>query len=162
MATETKSKKSSSKKSKTAEVTTDQADGEVLSDGTSDQRVASFPGAVPSEQFPERRASDVDVKDVDPGSGKGEHLPPLNAETFVVLDGSHKLVPDEYDGKIAAVLSFPRGIKHDEDTGETYEYLPPKGSYEVKELSQGARFFLPLEAFKDISTNGRASLLRFA
>lgn len=152
MATKSKKSKSSSK----SEAPT------TVEDTSTDTAVRSFPGSVPSEQNPERRATDVDVADVPAKSHKGEHNPPLNAETFVVLDGSHKEVPKELDGKVAAVIDFPTTTEQDPDTGETVSYLPPKASITVKTLDQGQILHVPYEAFKQVSTNGRAGLLGFA
>jgi hypothetical protein len=122
----------------------------------------SFPGSVASELYPERRPIEVDLANVDPGDGEGEHMAPLNAESWVVLDGSHDLVDDRYDGKIAAVIDWPTSVEHDTNTGETITYLPPEAMLTVKESSQGALMHLPLDAFKEIHTNGRGAVLGFA
>lgn len=122
----------------------------------------TFPGSVPSEDYPERRAIEVDLADVPVEEHEGEHMAPLNAESWVVLDGSHPEVDPRWDGKIAAVISWPTSTEHDTDTGETITYLPPEASLTVKESSQGAMFYLPLDAFKEIHTNGRAEVLGFA
>lgn len=119
-------------------------------------------GVVASEKFPERRAADVDIADVDPGDGKGEHTPPLNAESFVVLDGKHKDVPKELDGAVAGVVDAPSVTEVDPETGQSHTFLPPKALIAVKELSQGQVFHLPMAAFKKISTHGRAGVQGFA
>lgn len=117
----------------------------------------SFPGSVPSEQFPERRPIEVDLADIkNPDKEyEGEHMAPLNAESWVVLDGSHDQVDDRYDGAIAAVVEYPTAVEHDTDTGITTTFLPPEASLTVKERSQGAFMYLPLDAFKEIHTAGR-------
>lgn len=138
---------------------------EVVSSGASDQAVTVFPGDVkPSELFPEARATDVDVADIENPDKeyKGEHSAPLNLESWVVLDGKHKEVPKEYDGKVAAVIDYPTTTEQDPDTGETVSYLPPKARITVKERSQGVTLVLPMEAFKAVHTNGRAGVLDFA
>ena len=138
---------------------------ETISSSATDQTVVSFPeGAIPSESFPERRPTDVDVANIkDPDkSYKGEHTAPLNGETFVVLDGKHKEVPDRYDGHTAAVIAYPTAFEHDPDTGVTTSFFPSKGKVTVRELSQGQILELPMDAFKKVSTNGRAEVLGFA
>jgi hypothetical protein len=159
-----RSKRSSAKKSKTAEMTTDQAKGTVEADKASDQRVASFPGSVPSEQFPDRRAHTVDIADMKNPDKKyeGEHDPPINLESWVTLDGSHKLVPDGLDGRLAAVIAAPILHVVNEETGEEYDTVPPKAAITVKERSQGTVLYLPREAFKEIHPNGRVGALGFA
>lgn len=138
---------------------------EEVSSSASDQIVAQFPdGPYPSEFFPERRSGDVDVADIEnpDKSYKGEHAAPLNAETWVILDGSHKDVPDEYDGHLAAVTAYPTSVIHDTDTGVTHEEMPKNGLVTVKERSQGAVLTLPMEAFKSVHPNGRAGVLGYA
>jgi hypothetical protein len=117
---------------------------------------------LPSEAYPERRPIEVDIADVDPGDGEGETLAPLNAESWVILDGSHPEVDERWDGKIAGVISWPTSTEHDTNTGETVTYLPPEAHLTVRESSQGAMFYLPLDAFKEIHTNGRSEVLGFA
>jgi len=117
----------------------------------------SSPGAVASEQFPERRPIEPDLANIeDPDAEyEGEHLAPLNAESWVVLDGDHEEVPDELDGKIAAVVEYPTTVAQDPDTGIVETYLPPGASLTVKERGQGTLLYLPLDAFKEIHTHGR-------
>lgn len=126
-------------------------------DDEEDGAFDSFPGSVPSEQFPERRPIEVDLADIkNPDKEyEGETLPPLNAESWVVLDGSHDQVDERWDGAIAAVVEYPTAVEHDTDTGITKTFLPPEASLTVRERSQGAMFYLPLDAFKEIHTAGR-------
>lgn len=140
-------------------------DPTVVSDVATDQVVTNYPeGAVPSELFPQRRAVDVDVADIEnpDKKHKGETHPPLNAETWVVLDGSHKDVPKELDGKVGAVIDWPTTEVVDEDTGERRQILPPKAAITVKMRAQGQILHLTMDAFKEVHTNGRASVLDFA
>jgi hypothetical protein len=116
----------------------------------------------PSELNPERRPVEVDIADVPVEEYEGEHMAPLNAESWVILDGSHDLVDDRWDGAIAAVIDWPTAVEHDTNTGETITYLPPDASLTVRERSQGAMFYLPLDAFKEIHTNGRPAVLGYA
>lgn len=115
-----------------------------------------------SEQYPERRPIEVDIKDVPVEEYEGETMPPLNAESWVILDGDHELVPDEFDGAVAAVIDSPTVTDTNPDTGESVTHFPSEGRVTVRERSQGATFNLPLDAFKEIYTNGRPSVLGFA
>jgi hypothetical protein len=148
------------------EQTGDEEDGdaEVVEGDQSGAAISSFPGAVPSEQFPERRPMEVDLSDVEDPEAEyeGEFQPPLNAESWVVLDGSHDSVPDELDGAIAAVVSAPSITTTNPDTGETQTSQPPEGLVGVRERSQGILIYLPMEAFKKVYTNGRPEVLGFA
>lgn len=115
-----------------------------------------------SEQYPERRPIDVDIADVEPAEYEGETTPPFNAETFVKLDGASDEVPDEFDGAIAAMISWPTAVEHDSNTGVTVTSDPPEAVYTVRELSQGIVLSVTKDAFKEVSTNGRAGLVPFA
>jgi len=159
--TETKTKQT--KAEKRAARAAKQKEPTVEADQATDQRVASFPGSVPSEQFPERRPADMDVADIkNPDKEyKGEHLAPITLESWVTL-GKHKLVPKELEGRLAAVISAPTITVVDEDTGEEYVTVPPKAAITVKERSQGTILYLPREAFAEIHTNGRVGALGFA
>lgn len=140
-------------------------DTETISSSASDQQVVQFSdGPYPSELFPERAAGDVDVANIkDPDKEyKGEKHAPLNLETWVVLDGTHKEVPKELDGKLAAVIAYPTTTEQDPDTGETSSYLPPKASITVKVRDQGQILHLPMDAFKSVHLDGRAGALNFA
>lgn len=120
------------------------------------------PDAVPSEQFPERRPIEVDVADVPVEEHEGEFQAPLNAESWVILDGEHEGVPDRFDGAVAAVLDWPTVTVTDPDTGESHEEFPVDGTLIVQERSQGLRLSLPMEAFKEVHSNGRPSVLGYA
>lgn len=134
------------------------AEGEVIQGDQAGQAIVSWP----SEAHPEKRPLEVDIKDVEPADYEGETAPPFNAETFVKLDGESDEVPDELDGAIAAMIEWPVAHEHDHHTGITLTYDPPDGTYIVKELSQGIRLSVTKDAFKEVSTNGRAGLVPFA
>jgi hypothetical protein len=108
-----------------------------------------------SEDFPERRPVDIDVADIEPAEYEGETMAPLNAESWVVLDGDHDSVPDELDGEVAAVVDWPVGVEHDSDTGETKVFAAPDGYYLVVTRGQNIRLSLPYDAFKEVHTHGR-------
>jgi hypothetical protein len=133
-------------------------EGEVIQGDQAGQAIVSWP----SEVHPEKRPLEVDLKDVEPADYEGETMPPFNAETFVKLDGDSDEVPDELDGAIAAMIEWPVAHEHDHHTGVTLTYDPPDGTYIVKELSQGIRLSVTKDAFKEVSTNGRAGLVPFA
>jgi len=133
-------------------------DEEAAEDAAPVEGVASFA----SEDFPELRPIEPDVADIPPEEYDGEITPPLNAESWVILDGSHPDIGERWDGKIASVLSWPVSTEHDPDTGETKVYTSPDGYYLVQERSQGARFSVQADAFKSIHTNGRPEVLGFA
>jgi len=108
-----------------------------------------------SEVHPELRPIEPDIADLSKDEEEGEHIAPLNGESWVVLDGDSDLVEDRYDGAIAGVIEWPTGVEHNPDTGETITFLPPDGTLLVKERSQGLTMSLPLDAFKEIHTSGR-------
>jgi len=135
---------------------------ETTEDDESAESVPPTQESYPSEQYPERTPIEPDLADLSTDPQEGEFLAPLNAESWVVLDGSHEGVDERWDGKIAAVLSYPTVTEQDPDTGEVKSFLPEGASLTVKEASQGALFHLPLDAFKEIHTNGRAEVLGFA
>jgi hypothetical protein len=116
---------------------------------------SSFAGSVPSEQYPERRPVDVDVADVPAEEHEGEIQAPLNSESWVVLDGKSDQVPDELNGKVAAIIESPTSVEHDPDTGTTKTFLSPEGYYTVKERGQGILLNVTADAFKSVHTHGR-------
>lgn len=61
---------------------------------------------VPVEETLPVGIGDVDVADVDPGSGKGE-VGPVILEGYWVRLGAHASVPDATVGKLAAVVDSP-------------------------------------------------------
>ena len=110
----------------------------------------------PSEEYPEKRPIEVDIARVDPGEPvEGEHEPPLNGESWVVLDGDHELVGEEYDGHVAGVIDYPTMVEQDPDTGAITRYMPDEGLVTVRDRGQGTTLILPLDAFKEIHRNGR-------
>jgi hypothetical protein len=113
------------------------------------------PTAQASEVHPELRPIEPDLADLSTDVQEGEHMAPLNAESWVVLDGDSDLVEDRYDGAIAAVIEWPTAVVQDPDTGEVTTFLPPEGTLVVKERAQGLTLSLPLDAFKEIHTSGR-------
>jgi len=115
-----------------------------------------------SEVNPELRPIEPDLADIEPAEYEGEFMAPLNAESWVVLDGAHDEVDDRWDGRIAGVINWPTVTVQDPDTGEVKSYLPPDARLTVKERSQGALMDLPLDAFKEIHTNGRGAVVGFA
>jgi hypothetical protein len=140
----------------------DDEEGEVIEGDQSGTAITAYTGPVPSEQYPERRPSEPDMADLEVTEADGDFMPPLNAESWVVLDGSHIDVPDWADGRIAAVLSAPSVTVTDPDTGESHEEFPVDGHLTVQERSQGLRLYLPMEAFKEVHSNGRGAVQAFA
>ena len=126
-------------------------DEEAAEEGTGEAAAGPFP----SEQFPERVPVEVDVADVPVEEHEGETIAPLNAESWVVLDGSNDQVPDELDGAVAAVLDWPVGVEHDSTTGETKTFTAPDGYYLVQDRAQGTRLSVTADAFKEIHSHGR-------
>ena len=105
--------------------------------------VTGSPGSVPAE---------------DQTAYEGEDMPPLTGETWVQL-GDHEAVPERYRGSIAAVIDpIPVAKKEDPVTGQVKEYTHPDAQLHVRERSQGAELWLPLEAIKKVSLAGRAIL----
>lgn len=129
-------------------------EGNVIEGGSS---YDSFPGSVPSELEPTRRPMDVDIANIEDPDAEydGEIQAPLNAESWVVLDGSDDQVPDELDGHVAAVVESPVSQEHDPATGETTTFLSPEGLYTVKERAQGILLNVTADAFKEVFTHGR-------
>jgi hypothetical protein len=142
----------------------EESDGDDDEEGADEEEVSEDQTATSyaSEVYPERAPIEVDIKDIEPADYEGETQPPFNAETFVVLDGESEDVPDELDGAIAAMIDWPVSVEHDHHTGQTITYDPPEATYVVKELSQGIRLSVNRDAFKKVSTNGRAGLVGFA
>lgn len=118
-------------------------------------------GPFPSEQFPQLAPIEPDLANVPTDEHEGEHQAPLNAESWVILDGASDQVPDRFDGHLAAVLSWPTSVEHDTDTGETITYTSPDGWYTVQERSQGAILSVQADAFKSVHT-GRPEAVGFA
>jgi hypothetical protein len=127
------------------------------SDDEEESAYDSFPGSVPSELEPARRPVDVDIANIEDPEAEyeGEVQAPLNAESWVTLDGSNDQVPDELDGHVAAVVESPVSTEHDPDTGTTKTFLSPEGLYTVKERSQGILLNVTADAFKSVHTHGR-------
>src|SRR5215472_14021853 len=138
-------------------------DGEAApADGSdeADAEAAAYdqgPGTLPSELYPERRPTDVDVASIENPDAQydGEFQAPLNAESWVVLDGSADGVPDQLDGATAAVLSYPVTTEQDPNTGTTKTYASPDGLYTVQSRGQGIVLSVGADAFKEIHTHGR-------
>jgi hypothetical protein len=84
------------------------ADGPQIDDVPADINDGPKPSDGGPERYPFPQGGDVDVATVDPGSGKDEYFPNLEVEDWVILDGSHELVPDRLDGRRAVVLDAPR------------------------------------------------------
>lgn len=115
----------------------------------------SAAGPFPSEEFPQLRPIEPDVADLPTDEHEGEFQAPLNAESWVTLDGASDQVPDELDGAVAAVVEWPVSVEHDTDTGETKTYTSPDGYYLVQERGQGVRLSVTADAFKSVHTHGR-------
>jgi len=149
-----------------AEEPDDDGDDEETTDeeAADDEEVApiSTVGTFDSEAFPQMAPIEPDLADVPTDPQEGEFMAPLNGESWVVLDGAHDEVDDRWDGKIAAVLAWPTVTEQDPDTGEVKSFLPPDAHLTVQERSQGLRMYLPLDAFKEIHTNGRGAVQEFA
>jgi hypothetical protein len=156
---ETTPKSSKSKKEKSTDVAVvDEGDPVQEEDEyTEEDAYADSPGSIPSEQYPERRPIEPDLADIeDPDAEyEGEIQAPLNAESWVTLDGDSDEVPDELDGHVAAVITSPVSTEHDTDTGETTTFLSPEGYYTVRERSQGILLSVTADAFKEVHTHGR-------
>lgn len=116
----------------------------------------------PSEQFPERTPIEPDLANLSTDPQEGEFQAPLNAESWVILDGSHEDVPERFDGSIAAVIDWPTVTVTDQATGESHEEFPAEGKLIVQERSQGLRLSLPMDAFKEVHSNGRPAVLGYA
>jgi hypothetical protein len=101
------------------------------------------------EAYPFPPQGDVDVATVDPGNGKGEYFPNLEVDDWVVLDGSHDLVPDVLDGRRAVVLDAPR-------------YLVPFNKKDDVWITcrtrddKNATLSIPLAAVKEVQKGGLA------
>jgi hypothetical protein len=107
--------------------------------------VGGNPGTVPAE---------------DQTAYEGEDMPALTGETWVVL-GEHESVPERYQGSIAAVIDpIPIARKEDPVTGAVKEYTHPDAELHVRERSQGAELWIPLDAVKQISLNGRPGVTK--
>jgi hypothetical protein len=110
-------------------------------------------GVKPSDGGPERypfpQGGDVDVATVDPGSGAGEYYPNLEVDDWVVLDGSHELVPDRLDGRRAAVLDAPRYLVPFDKKDEVWITVRTRDE-------ANATLQIPLAAVKEVQKGGLA------
>lgn len=110
-------------------------------------------GAKPSdggpEAYPFPPQGDVEVATVDPGNGKGEYFPNLEVDDWVVLDGSHDLVPETLDGRRAVVLDAPRYLVPWDKKDEVWITVRTRDD-------KNATLHIPLAAVKEVQKGGLA------
>jgi hypothetical protein len=110
-------------------------------------------GAKPSDggnvAYPFPPQGDVEVATVKPGNGKGEYYPNLEVDDWVVLDGSHKLVPDVLDGRRAVVLDAPRYLVPWDKKDEIWITVRTRDD-------KNATLHIPLAAVKEVQKGGLA------
>lgn len=111
------------------------------------------PSDAGSEQYPFPPQGDVEVATVDPGSGKGEYMPALTDEDWVVLDGSSDLVPDRLDGRRAIVIDAPRYLIPVDKLDETWITVRTRDDV-------NATLHIPLSAVKEIQRGGKSPVVR--
>lgn len=110
---------------------------------------ASDGGAV---AYPFPPQGDVEVATVDPGSGKGEYMPALEVEDWVVL-GEHPLVPDRLVGRRAIVVDAPRFLVPVDKQDETWITVRTRDDV-------NATLHIPLAAVKAIERGGKSPVVR--
>jgi hypothetical protein len=118
-----------------------------------DLNVGVKPSDGGEERYPFPPQGDVEVASVEPGSGEGEYMLPLEVEDWVVLDGSHELVPDRLDGRRAAVLDAPRYLIPESARADTWITCRTRDDV-------NATLHIPLDAVKSIEKNGTSPLVR--
>lgn len=110
-------------------------------------------GAKPSDAgpvaYPFPPQGDVEVATVDPGNGKGEFFPNLEIDDWVVLDGSHNLVPDTLDGRRAVILDAPRYLVPWDKKDEVWITVRTRDD-------KNATLHIPLAAVKEVQKGGLA------
>lgn len=113
------------------------------------------------EAYPFPPGGDVDVALVDPDGGPDEYDPPLNVDDWVVLDGSHELVPDRLDGHMAYVISAPNQTAPDVHDHPNAALTPvPDAAITVRTRDEvNATLHLPMDAFKAVGKGGRSAIL---
>lgn len=102
-----------------------------------------------NEVYPFPPQGDVEVATVDPGNGKGEYFPNLEVDDWVVLDGSHDLVPDVLDGRRAVVLDAPRYLVPWDKKDEVWITVRTRDD-------KNATLTIPLAAVKEVQKGGLA------
>lgn len=113
------------------------------------------------EQYPFPPQGDVDVSLLDSSEQDGEYTAPLTVEDWVVLDGSHELVPDRLDGHIAYVIDAPSEAAPDVHDHPNAALTPVKdAAIHVRTRDEvDAQLFLPMDAFKTVGRGGRSAVL---
>lgn len=106
-----------------------------------------------STQYPFPPQGDVEVATVDPGSGKGEFMPALTDEDWVVLDGDHDLIPDRLGGRRAIVVDAPRYLIPVDKLDETWVTVRTRDDV-------NATLHIPLSAVKEIQRGGKSPVVR--
>jgi len=116
-------------------------------------------GAKPSDAGPEAYpfppGGDVEIATIPEGDSQGEFMAPLEAEDWVILDGSHEMVPDRLDGHYAVVIDAPRIMCNCDWAPRTHEHMHPTAAILVRTRDEAnATFAVPFEAFKQVLRGG--------
>lgn len=113
--------------------------------------------------YPFPPGGDVEVALAEPGSGEGEYRAALEVDDWVVLDGSHELVPDRLDGHIAYIVNAPSQAAPDVHDHPNAARTPvPDAGITVRTRDEvNATLVLPMDAFKAVGKGGRAAVLPF-
>jgi hypothetical protein len=134
---------------RTSDAQTRSSDGPQIDEVPPDLTEGAKPSDGGAERYPYPQGGDVDVATVDPGNGKGEYFPNLEVEDWVVLDGSHELVPDTLDGRRAVVLDAPRYLVPWDKKDEVWIQVRTRDD-------KNATLQIPLAAVKEIQKGGLA------
>lgn len=112
------------------------------------------------DAYPFPTGGDVEITTIPSGDGQNEFMAPLEVEDWVILDGSHELVPDRLDGRYAAVLDAPRIQCNCDWAPTTHEHTHPDAGITVRTRDEvNALLVLPMDAFKAVGRGGRSALL---
>lgn len=112
------------------------------------------------ELYPFPPGGDVDVATVNASSSEDEKLQPLAADDWVVLDGTHELVPDRLDGHIAYVVDAPTILCNCDWAPRTHEHPHPEAAITVRTRDEAnATLYVPVEAFKFVGRGGRSAVM---
>lgn len=103
--------------------------------------------------YPFPPGGDVDVATVPQGDTSNEYFPNLEVEDWVILDGSHELVPDRLDGRRAVVLDAPRYLVPLSRRDEVFITVRTRDE-------ANATLSIPLAATKEIQKGGVSPTVR--
>jgi hypothetical protein len=132
--------------------------GVLQGDVPPDRSEGTKPSDAGPEAYPFPPGGDVEVATIDSADQQGEFRAPLEAEDWVILDGTSDLVPDRLDGHYAVIVEAPRIMCNCEWAPRTHEHMHPTAGIRVRTRDEAnATLVLPFEAFKQVLRGGLRS-----